>query len=307
MHAFITGASGYIGGSLAARLLANGHTVSGLVRSETRASAIAERGIRPVLGDLADTDAVARAARDADVVINTANSDNRPVVDAMLAALRGSGKTFIQSSGTSVVADLADGEREGPVYDEFTPVHPLPLRAGRVALNDAVVAAAREGIRTIVVCPSLIYGEGHGVHRDSIQIPWLVDAARKAGAGRHVGAGRNIWSNVHIDDLVDLFVLAIDKAPAGSFYYVENGENSMLEAAAAVSRMLGFGGVTRPMTVEEAIAEWGGEGPARYTMGSNSRVRAKRARSELGWAPHAPSMIEEIERGCYAKPGGRSV
>lgn len=298
MKVFITGATGYIGGSIAARLVSDGHRVSGLVRTPERAAALEARGIAPVVGDLADTALVARAAAEADAVINTANSDNRPVVDAMLAALKGTGKTFIQSSGTSIVADLADGEREGPVYEETTPVHPLPMRAGRVALNDAVLAAAAHGIRSLVVCPSLIYGDGTGLHRDSIQIPWLIALARQHGIGCHLGAGRNIWSNVHIDDLVDLYVAALDRAPPGAFYYAENGENAMREAAAAVSRMLGFGGATRAMTVEEAVAVWG-EGPARYTMGSNSRVKAVRARAELGWKPHRPSLIDEIERGCY--------
>ena len=72
-----------------------------------------------------------------------------------------------------------------------------------------------------------------------------------------------------------------------------------LEVCAAIGRGLGQGGETQSMTVEEASAEWG-EGPANNTMGSNSRVRARRARQELGWAPQAPSLIEEIERGCYA-------
>ncbi len=298
MKVFITGATGYIGGSIAARLVAEGHSVSGLVRTPDKAKALEARGIAPVLGDLADTTLVARAAAEADAVINTANSDNRPVVDAMLAALRGTGRTFLQSSGTSIVADLADGEREGPVYEETTPVHPLPMRAGRVALNDAVLAAAADGIRSLVVCPSLIYGEGTGLHRDSIQVPWLIALARQHRIGCHVGAGRNVWSNVHIDDLVDLYVAALERAPAGAFYYAENGENAMRDAAAAVSRMLGFGGATRAMTVEEAVAVWG-EGPARYTMGSNSRVKAVRARAELGWKPHRPSLIDEIEHGCY--------
>lgn len=300
MNVFITGASGYIGGSIAARLIADGHRVTGLVRSQARAQQIAKLGIDPVIGDIADTEIVMDAAGQADAVINTASSDHRPVVDAILRALRGSHKAFIQSSGTSIVADLADGALEGPIYDEDTPVHPLPLRAERVALNDSVLAAKDQGIRTIVVCPSLIYGEGHGLSRDSIQIPWLIDVAKKHRVGRHLGAGRNIWSNVHIDDLVELYRVALDKAPAGSFYYAENGESSMQQAAAAVSRMLGFGGATQPMSVAEAIAEWGGEGAARYTMGSNSRVRAKRARAELGWAPTAASMIDEIERGCYS-------
>lgn len=89
---------------------------------------------------------------------------------------------------------------------------------------------------------------------------------------------------------------------AGAFYFAENGENSMREACEAISRMLGFGGRTQSMTVEESAAEWG-EGPANDTMGSNSRVRAKRARAELGWAPQERSLIEEIENGCYAREG----
>lgn len=91
---------------------------------------------------------------------------------------------------------------------------------------------------------------------------------------------------------------ALENAPAGAFYYAENGENSMLETAEAISRMLGYGGRTENLSVEEAVAEWG-EGGARYTMGSNSRVKAVRAREELGWSPSAPSLLNEIEQGCY--------
>jgi nucleoside-diphosphate-sugar epimerase len=241
----------------------------------------------------------AKRPRRADAVDNTANSDDRVAVDTFLQTLAGTGKTFIQSSGTSIVADLADGEYEGKIYEESTPVTPLPLRAGRVALNDAVLAASAQDIRTMVICPSLIYGTGRGVTRDSMQIPWLIELARKYAIGRHVGAGRNIWSNVHIDDLVVLYQLALEKAPAGAFYYAENGENSMLEVSAAIGAMLGYGEQTRAMTIEESVNEWG-EGAARYTMGSNSRVRAVRARAELSWLPSSPSLLHEIKQGCYA-------
>jgi nucleoside-diphosphate-sugar epimerase len=148
------------------------------------------------------------------------------------------------------------------------------------------------------LCPSLIYGAGRGLNARSIQVPWLIALAKKHGVPRHIGRGENLWSNVHIDDLVDLYLLALAKAPAGAFYYVENGESSMREACQAIGRMLGLGERTEPMTVEEAIAEWG-EGAAKYTMGSNSRVRAVRARRELGWAPHRPSLLEDIEHGSY--------
>ncbi len=87
-------------------------------------------------------------------------------------------------------------------------------------------------------------------------------------------------------------------APAGAFYFVENGENSMREVCMSINRMLGYAGSPTAMTMQEAAAEWG-EGTAEDTMASNSRVRAKRARIELGWRPKARGLIEEIERGCY--------
>ena len=299
MRIFITGASGYIGGAVAARLVEAGHEISGLVRSDERARQLEARGIVPVPGSLADADVLRAAAAKADAVINAANSDHRDAAEALLAGLAGTGKALIQTSGTSIVADLADGEHEGKVYEEATPVNPLPLRAGRVAVNDAVLAAATRGVRAIVLCPSLIYGVGRGVHRDSMQVPRLIELARKYRVGRHVGPGRNIWSNVHIDDLVTLYLLALEKAPAGAFYYAENGESSMRDTAAAIGAMLGYGERTEAMTVAEAVTEWG-ESTARYSMGSNSRVRAVRARQELGWSPSAPTLLHEIRQGCYA-------
>ena len=155
-------------------------------------------------------------------------------------------------------------------------------------------------MRSVVIAPSLIYGLGHGLNSRSIQVPWLIQVAKKFGVAKHIGPGENRWANVHIDDLMALYVLAIEKAPAGAFYYAENGENSMREVCEAISRMLGQGGRTQSMTVEEAVTEWG-EGPANDTMGSNSRVRAKRARAELKWRPKTRSLIDEIERGCYAQ------
>ena len=128
-------------------------------------------------------------------------------------------------------------------------------------------------------------------------MPLLIKLAKKRGNAAHAGPGENIWSNVHIDDLVPLYALAIDKAPAGAFYFVENGENSMREACLAINRMLGFAGPPSAMSMQEAAGEWG-EGTTEDTMASNSRVRARRAR-QLSWQPKARGLIEEIEQGCY--------
>ena len=297
MKVFITGASGYIGGSVAHALVAQGASVSGLARSEAAAAALKERGITPVIGTLDDADVLASAARAADVTINAANAGHREAAEAMTKALAGTGKGFIHTSGSSIVGTRARGEFVADIFDEDTPFTPTPQRAARVAI-DAMVRAA-PGVRAAVIAPSLIYGLGTGANPHSIQVPWLIALARKAGVAKHIGSGENRWANVHIDDLVTLYLAAAEKAPGGSFYFAENGENSMREACEAVSRMLGQGGRTQSMTVEEAAAEWG-EGPANDTMGSNSRVRAKRARAELGWTPTGRGLIEEIERGCYA-------
>jgi nucleoside-diphosphate-sugar epimerase len=218
----------------------------------------------------------------------------------MLPALAGSGKPFVHTSGSSIVGDMAGGERGDAIYEDDTPIRPLPGKAARVAIDRLVLDSVKSGVRAVVICPTMIYGRGRGVHRESVQVPRLIALARKHGLGRHVGRGENIWSNVHIDDLVSLYVLAFEKAPAGAFYYAENGENSYRELAQAISRMLGFGGRTKPMPVDEAVAEFG-EIAAQFSYGSNSRVRAVRARRELGWAPRGPALLEEIERGCYAE------
>jgi nucleoside-diphosphate-sugar epimerase len=300
MNIFITGASGYIGGTIAEALLAAGHRVSGLARSEATAAALRDRGNAPVRGTLDDSEMLAAAARAADATINAANAAHRAAAETMVTALAGSGKAFIHTSGSSIVGTRARGELVEAVFDEDTPFTPTPQRAERVAIDSMVRAAAGNGVRSVVIAPSLIYGRGRGLNPHSMQVPWLIAFAKKAGVAKHIGSGENRWSNVHIDDLVRLYLAALERAPAGAFYFAENGESSMRETCEAISRMLGFGGRTQSMTVEEAASEWG-DGPANDTMGSNSRVRAKRARAELGWWPARRALIDEIERGCYAE------
>jgi len=298
MKILCTGASGYIGGSVAAHLAAAGHRVAGLIRSADKIDSVRAFGIEPLLGTLDDTKILAQAAEAADVVINAASADHKGAVVALLDALAGSGKPFIHTSGSSIIGTRTRGERSDAVFNEDTPFTPSSARAARVALNELILSYRDKGCRPVIICPSLIYGIGHGAGRNSVQVPLLIELAKKRGNAAHAGPGENIWSNVHIDDLMPLYALAIDKAPPGAFYFVENGENSMREACVAINRMLGFAGPPSAMTMQEAAAEWG-EGTAEDTMASNSRVRAKRARRELGWQPKARGLIEEIEQGRY--------
>jgi nucleoside-diphosphate-sugar epimerase len=296
MKVFIVGAAGYIGGSVAMRFVALGHRVSGLTRSADSAAKLSACGIEPIIGSNTDVDIVHRAASAADVVINAADVENPYPVATILAALRGSGKRFIQTSGSSVVGDKAAGEYSHKVYHEDTPLDALPEKVVRTAIHCQVLAAAHDGVHSIVICPPLIYGRGTGLNLHSVQIPKMIRQAQKHGVVRYIGKGEHVWSTVHIDDVVDAYVLALEKSPAGSFFYLENGEANFKATTASIGKLLGM--ANGSWTIDEAIAEWGPP-TSWFALGSNSRVRADKARRMLGWQPKGAELFDEIEHGCY--------
>lgn len=301
MNIFITGAGGYIGGSVAMALVAAGHRVRGLTRGAANAERLAASGIEPVTGALDDAEVLTREARASDAVINTASADHAGAVQALIAGLEGSGKPLLHTSGSSVVGDDARGSRGSEqVFDEDSTLVVSPTKQPRRELDLRVLGASAVGIRSAVICPSLIYGAGRGLNPSSVQIPFLVANAREHGVVQVVGAGLNTWSNVHIDDVVQLYLLALDRAPGGALYFAENGEASFGDIGAALARRLGLRGV-ESLPPEVAAARWG-ESKAYYTLGSNSRVRARRARQELGWAPRHASVIEWIRTDMPLEP-----
>ena len=294
MNIFMTGATGYIGGTIARRLLDEGHSLRGLVRDAEKGRTLASFGVEPVIGGLDDVATLAAEAKRADAVINCADSDHRGAVEAFLDGLAGSNKPFIHTSGSSIVADDAHGDVVSDrIHDEDTPFEPVPGKQARVAIDRTVRDASRRDVRSIVVCPTMIYGNGLGLARDSAQIPGLAKRAKASGVVRHVGKGVNVWSNVHVEDVADLYRLALAKSPAGAFYFAENGEASYRDICAAIARRLGLG-APQAWPFEEAAKELG-EASAAYTFGSNSRVRATRTRRELGWQPKHASATEWIE------------
>lgn len=300
MKIFMTGASGYIGGSVAERLIAAGHSVTGLARTDAAAARLRERAIGAVRGELSSHRIVRDAARAADAVINCADASDPFVVAAIVEGLAGSDRAFLHTSGSSVIADKAVGRLSSRTYHEDTPFQPLPEKAQRVAVDRAVLASAAQGVRSVVLCPSLIYGEGRGANPDSIQIPSLIRQAVKSGVPRYIGAGENVWSTVHIDDVAAAYLLALDAARPGSFFYLENGESSLKSIVESIARLIGAKRPAETWGIDEAVAEWGPQA-AWFSLGGNSRVRADKARAMLGWKPAGPGLFHEIEQGWYRR------
>ena len=289
MRIFLTGANGFIGGAVASALIADGHAVRGLVRDTAKADAVAAHGVDPVIGSLDEMALLQAEAQASDGVVNAASSDHRAAVEALIAGLAGSGKPFIHSSGSSIVADRAMGEPSEQIFHEETPLKPAPERVARVAIDRLVLGAS--GIRAVVLCNAMIYGHALGAPAQSVQIPALVQQARASGIARYIGRGLNRWSNVHIADVAALYVLALAKAPAGSFMYVESGEEALGEVVRAIAARLGLG-AAQSWPAADAIAFWGAN-KATFSLGSNSRVRGKRAKL-LGWSPRHRSITDWI-------------
>jgi nucleoside-diphosphate-sugar epimerase len=296
---FITGASGFIGGSIAAHLVRAGHQVRGLIRKPEHSAELQRHGIEPVIGTLDDRALLIAEAQAADAVINAASSDHEGAVKALIEGLAGSGKPFLHTSGSSIVGDASGGEAgEARIYHEDALPTPGADKAARVAIDQRVLDAAQQNIRSAVLCNTLIYGHGAVAGSASVQLPRLQRQAQKSGVVRHVGSGGNIWSNVHIDDVAELYRLALEKTPAGTFYFVESGEASFRDMSAAIARVMKLG-EPQDWPLDEAQKEWGYE-MASYGLGSNSRVRGERARKLLGWQPKRTSVIDWIEHDMLA-------
>jgi nucleoside-diphosphate-sugar epimerase len=309
MHVFVTGAGGYIGGTVASRLVQAGHAVTGLTRDAAKAADLARLGIQPVMGTLDDTAVLTEHTGPADAVVNAADSDHRAAVETLITALAGSDKPLIHTSGSSIVGTGTDGEISEAIFHEdildpdstWEPDH--PLRKRRVAIDRLVLTAADKGIRTAVLCHSLIYGHGRGPGHDSVLIAALVRQAQSGGFVQHVGAGRNVWSTVHLDDVTNLYLLALEKSPPGTFYFVENGEESFAAITDALARSLDLPG-PRPWNPDAPDNIWNHQF-ALHALGSNSRVRGARARELLGWRPQHHSITNWITNTDLNRTTGR--
>ena len=293
MKVFVTGASGYIGSVVAAAAQARGHQVLGLARSDSVATRLRTVGIEPLLGDMRDGSCLVVGAQRADAVIHCAAirgpemaAADRGAVTALLGALARSGKPFIYTGSAFVYGDT--GNR---VVDEDAPLSPTAISPWRQAIEGEILAVV-SGVHGVVLRVPLVYGRG-----GSFILPRLIERARTDGVAFYVGTGENHWSTVHVDDLADLYVRALERAPVGSVFNAAAAPAvQWRRLAQAIGRAAGVGDQVASWSVEEVSRLFGPYGPG---FSENQRLSAERATSVLGWEPHACSVLDDLERGSY--------
>ncbi|MEP7177048.1 MAG: NAD-dependent epimerase/dehydratase family protein, partial [Gemmatimonadales bacterium] len=146
--------------------------------------------------------------------------------------------------------------------------------------------------RSVVIRPAVVYGRGGGITAGFAQ------SARDEGAARYVGTGKNRWPLVHVDDLADLYLLALERAPAGTLLLGTAGTpRSVRELAEAASRGAGAGGRTASTPLEEARKTMGAYADA---LVLDQQATSRKAEELLGWHPSRPDALEDLERGSYA-------
>ena len=298
MRVFITGASGHIGSAVVPELIAAGHEVTGLARSDSSAAALNARGAAVRRGTLDDLDVLRSGAEEADGVIHLAfkheamrSGDMEAAVaaemlavPAMLDALAGTGKPFASTSGTLLLAFLAPG-RLGKETDA------LP-GGGRVDSENLVIASAARGVRTSVIrLPPTVHSslDHHGF------IPTLIGIARARGVAGYVGDGANRWPAGNTLDAGHLYRLALESAPAGSRLHAVGDEGvPFKEIAEAIGRNLGL--PVASIAAEDANEHFGFLGGL---VQLDNPTSSELTRKLLGWAPTHPGLIADMDEGHY--------
>jgi nucleoside-diphosphate-sugar epimerase len=283
MRVFLTGANGYEGSAIAAAAVKAGHTVIGLVLDERNAAQVRAAGVAPVVGDLRDGGLLARACDDVDAVIHNAlpNDASAAHVDRlatvnMLAALEGTGKAFVYTSGGWVLGS-SDSEDSPPIVP--------PAIWWRPSLEQLVLADAGQDVRVSIIRPGIIYG-GHGG-----LVEMLISSAADDGKAKIYGDGKNSWMWVHREDLASLYILAAEKAPSGCILLGASNSEKIAKVAAAASRVAGGNGEVVIQTVESAPEE---KRALAEVLTYDQRAVGHRAFA-LGWRPTGRSVLEELE------------
>ncbi len=295
MRVFLTGANGWIGSVIARDLVAEGHTVTGLVRSKEKGEALTAAGVTPLLGDLGDLDAIRRGARDADGVVHTAFgvdfSKIKEMSEEETRAIETCGEAFAGSDRPILITGGVGLLPSGRTFaeDERPPINPEFPRAS----EQTAFKLAERGLRAMVVRnPRSVHGQGetHGF------VPMLAAVAREKGVSAWVGEGANLWPSVHRLDAARVYTLALERGGGGRAYHAvaEEGVPYRL-IAEAIGRQLGV--PARSLTPQEAEAHFG---PLATWVAGNGPASSAATRAELGWEPREVGIIADIERPDYS-------
>jgi nucleoside-diphosphate-sugar epimerase len=313
MRVFVTGASGWVGRGLVPELIAAGHEVTGLARSDAAAQALRAAGVHARPGSLDDLATLRDAAASADGVVHLAfkhdiafagdfagaSDADRAAIETFGEALAGTGKPFVIASGILGVLGLPPGavatERDGLAADagqgQGQSRGPISGSGGRIASAQYTLALAGQGVRSSVVrLPPATHGQG-----DNGFIPTAIGFARAKGAAAYIGDGANRWPAVHRDDAARLFRLALESAPAGSVLHAVGDEGVPIrEVAEVFAAHLDVPAVSVPPEqagdyVGFLGGFWGFDGPA----------SAQLTRELLGWEPVRPGLIADLKEGHY--------
>jgi nucleoside-diphosphate-sugar epimerase len=300
MHVFVTGGSGQTGPAIVAGLIAAGHTVTGLARSDAAASRLESLGATPHRGSVEDLDSLRRGAEAADGVVHMAYGGDYADPDALIRrdcaaieaigqALAGSDRPFVVTSGTLVT-------RAGRVSTEQDAPDPDSVAAFRIRGEQAGLDLAEHGVRSSVVrLAPTVHGPG-----DFGFVPALIAGARRAGVSAYIGDGANRWPAVHRFDAAGLFRLALEKAPAGS---VLHGAGESAITIKSVAEQIGqtLGLPTVSLTLEQAAEHLGNPFLAKY-FSLDVPVSSEHTQALLGWVPEHPTLLEDLRTGDYFTP-----
>lgn len=294
MRVFVTGASGFIGSAIVPELISGGHQVIGLARSDAAAKSLTDAGAQILRGNLEDVESLRSGAAQADGVVHAAfNHDfsrfeancevERRALEAMAAALAGSNRPLIISSGVALLSP-------GRIATEDQSV-PTPSPIPRVVTEVTADALAARGLHVSVIrLAPTVHGEGdHGF------VPMLINLAREKGMSAYVGDGNNRWPAVHRLDAARLYRLALEKSAIGGRYHAVAEEGiPFREIATVIGRRLDLPVVTR--SGQEAQNHFGW---FTHFAAMDAPASSRKTREVLGWKPTHPELLADLERAGY--------
>ncbi|KAK7043121.1 hypothetical protein VNI00_008475 [Paramarasmius palmivorus] len=314
----ITGATGYIGGSVLSHFLQRPDHGSfefrALIRSVEKAEKIKAFGVTPIVGSASDGELMFKAASEADIVIALTNCDDLDAAEAILAGLKkryettGERPILIHTSGAANLIDNSDGDHPSDfIYDDdnAAQIESIPLNNPHRHVDTRIAAAGQEGyVYTYIVVPSIVYGIAQNLLVDAgISNPSVLFAnifipiALQRGDGFRIGEGKNIWGHIEINELVDLYSRVFDavsndpkNTPNGreGYYFANSNEHRLIEIYKILAEVFyeqgkGKSPEPTPLTKEE-LDRFFGDSPIVKILFSNSRCVGNRAR-RLGWKP----------------------